>query len=70
MLTEFICVSLGLAFPISQTLYIQMEYKIIKSIDIEEDINEMVKQGWKFVCFVPFMSSGVFGKQQILFKKG
>ena len=44
-------------------------YKIIKSNDIEKEINKQEKEGFIFVCFIPFINSGVFGKQQILFKK-
>lgn len=48
-----------------------MMYKIIKSncLEIEKVINDAFKEGWVFVAFIPFINSGVFGKQQILFKK-
>jgi len=45
-----------------------MKYKIIKSSNIEEDINDMSEQGWIFVCFIPVTSSGLLCKIQILFK--
>jgi len=46
-----------------------MKYKIIATNEIEIELNTQFKDGWEFVCFLPFMNSGVFGKQQILFKK-
>jgi len=48
-----------------------MKYKIIKSSDIEEDLNTMDKKGYDFVCFVGFFGnrSILSSYQQILFKK-
>ena len=46
-------------------------YKMIKSKDIEKDLNEQYKAGWSFVCFVSFFGnrSILSSYQQILLKK-
>jgi len=48
-----------------------MKYKIIKSSDIEKDINDMDKEGYDFVCFISWFGnqSILSTKHQILFKK-
>ena len=45
-------------------------YKIVKSKDIEKTLNEMEKDKWKFIGFVPMLNSGLlsFGVE-LLFKK-
>jgi len=47
-----------------------MKYIIKKAEcnEIEKVINDAHKQGFDFVAFVPFANSGIFGKQQILFR--
>lgn len=42
--------------------------KVQLSNNIEGLINEQYKEGWVFVCFVPWVN-GMFGKQRILFKR-
>lgn len=46
-----------------------LKYKLIKTNDIEKTLNEMVKEGWEFVGFTPFMNTGLLGRIEIIFKK-
>ena len=46
-----------------------MIYKIISSKKIEKTLNEMAKENWTFVCFVPTFVQGLLYKPEMIFKK-